>query len=337
VFVEVVAEDYDNLDAVYSANDTISLKFDRPTNKGGGETSGGTEYVDSLLNFSTPLGNAYSGRWNEDGTAFDITIDDAGNGSVVLLSQVMYDENNTVVVPPTFVTLVAEVRTALGNSQPITANRSLPLSGNVGENSTDAFPRVKSVLGRERRKNLEWEIVIGLDRASDRGATRLPPQCDSTGVLSYPCMLGSPYSLFSVTPDDAFSGPGKTATGKKKGGVKIQLGGEYDGEGRGGREVGSAEGGRNSRACPDEHLHVKRHPPTLQTMTRTTRRREATRATSRAASRRRASAAGATARRPHRRRPQPQPMRRPARRRSSRGRGTRRRSPSCECNFCLRN
>ena len=213
VFVEVIAEDYDNLDAIYSANDTISLKFDRPTNKGGGETSGGTEYVDSLLNFSTPLGNAYSGRWNEEGTAFDITIDDAGNGSVVLLSQIMYDENNTVVVPPTYVTLVADVRTALGNSRPITANRSLPLSGNVGENSTDAFPRVKSVFGRERRKNLEWEIVLGLDRASDRGATRLPSHCDHTGILSYPCVLGSPYSLFSVTPDDAFSGPLKTATG----------------------------------------------------------------------------------------------------------------------------
>ena len=43
--------DYDNADPVYSVNDTIVLHFDRPTNKAGGETSGGKLFVDGLLNF----------------------------------------------------------------------------------------------------------------------------------------------------------------------------------------------------------------------------------------------------------------------------------------------
>ena len=92
-FLGAIIEDYDNADASYSANDTIIVLFDRPTNRPGG--SGGMAFVDGLLNFSTPLGNDYAGAWSADGSRLVVTIVDAGNGTVSLNE--VRDENNTVV------------------------------------------------------------------------------------------------------------------------------------------------------------------------------------------------------------------------------------------------
>lgn len=53
-----------SLDDVYSTGDTISLRFDRPTDRGDlAEPSGGKAYVDSLVAFSTPIAYDYSGEW----------------------------------------------------------------------------------------------------------------------------------------------------------------------------------------------------------------------------------------------------------------------------------
>ena len=41
-------EDYDNADSVYSANDTITVRFDRPTNYAGGPRDGGRSFVDAV-------------------------------------------------------------------------------------------------------------------------------------------------------------------------------------------------------------------------------------------------------------------------------------------------
>ena len=214
-------QDYDNLDASYSANDTITIRFDRPTDYAGGAAFGGREWVDSLLNFSTPLGNDYAGMWSDDGSDLVVTTVDAGNGTVVL--DRTYDENGTVVVSPTAITVIGHVRTRAGNSVPSWANLTVELTGDVGANETAccdpmldpsqrrpsccAHPRVVSTVGQEVVRGQEWTVTIGLDRATDRGRTRLPESlCPLTALdrgdrIPQECVM----LLFSFFPTDAFT------------------------------------------------------------------------------------------------------------------------------------
>ena len=69
-------------------NDTLTVRFGGPTDKGGltldggrahadGRTtitSGGTEYLQALFSFSHMLGKAYHGEWTADGSAFEIAV-----------------------------------------------------------------------------------------------------------------------------------------------------------------------------------------------------------------------------------------------------------------------
>ena len=103
------ASDPDNGDRVFGDGDILTIIFDQRTNMGQrhtnfmephawlyaekwGEapqlatypfgadaTSGGREYVDSLFNFSQPLGDGYSGAWVDDST-FRVRVNDASTG-----------------------------------------------------------------------------------------------------------------------------------------------------------------------------------------------------------------------------------------------------------------
>ena len=58
--------DPDNLDGTLSDGDTLTLVFDRPTNRAGEgalSEAGDRTLVDKLLRFSHPLGERYVGRW----------------------------------------------------------------------------------------------------------------------------------------------------------------------------------------------------------------------------------------------------------------------------------
>ena len=205
--LSVTIEDYDNLDSVYSANDTIIVRFDRPTDYGGGSRSGGREFVDALLNFSTPLGNDYVGGWSNDRRDLIVTTLDSGNGTVEL--QLLLDENGTAVRTPTIVTVVGDVRTREGNSPPSWANLTRTLVGSFGDNSSTAFPRVISSVGREAVRGSEWELTVTLDRATDRGRRRLPEgDCPADAIdagarLAQSCVE----LLFTFTPSDALTNP----------------------------------------------------------------------------------------------------------------------------------
>ena len=48
-------DDYDNTDDFYSANDTLTIAFDGPTDRGGGAREGGKDFVAGLFNFSHVL------------------------------------------------------------------------------------------------------------------------------------------------------------------------------------------------------------------------------------------------------------------------------------------
>ena len=72
--------------------------------------------------------------WSDDGSDLVVTTVDAGNGTVVL--DRTYDENGTVVVSPTAITVIGHVRTRAGNSVPSWANLTVELTGDVGANET---------------------------------------------------------------------------------------------------------------------------------------------------------------------------------------------------------
>ena len=134
----------------------------------------------------------------------------------------------TMVEFPTAVTLVGTFRQPKGNSPALStsnSNVSAALSGSFGDNAT--FPRTVSIVARESVRREQWEIIVQLDRATDRGATNLPYpsaaesaaaaaleappapplSCDPDGELSWPCLE----RIFSVLPADAFSDAGVVA------------------------------------------------------------------------------------------------------------------------------
>ena len=192
--------DVDNGDDVYSANDTIVVRFDVSTDRAGGAPSGGRAYVDGLFNFSDNLGADYEGEWIDDASKFVVTVKDVSNNTISLVYK--FDSNGTAVVLPTRVTLNAPIRSARGNSLPITGNLSHQLVGHFGDNSSDAFPRVASLTGREIRRQLEWELTLVLDRATDQGRAALPKGCgDPLGNLASECVD----ILFNWLPADAFT------------------------------------------------------------------------------------------------------------------------------------
>ena len=84
--VSCVANDPDDGDAVYGNGDTLTITFSESTNAGG--TGGGAlsspmnkMSVDSLFNFSTPIGQDYTAVWDASNTTCTITVVDATGAS----------------------------------------------------------------------------------------------------------------------------------------------------------------------------------------------------------------------------------------------------------------
>jgi hypothetical protein len=71
VILSVVADDPDDLDAVYSNGDVVIVSFNMPTNQPPLPTKAA---VDALFSFSHPLGAAYTGLWSDDGRTLTINI-----------------------------------------------------------------------------------------------------------------------------------------------------------------------------------------------------------------------------------------------------------------------
>ena len=63
------ASNYENADASYGAGDLLSIVFNKPTDKAGGERYGLKRYVDDLFSFSEgDPADDYSGEWVDDST-----------------------------------------------------------------------------------------------------------------------------------------------------------------------------------------------------------------------------------------------------------------------------
>ena len=99
VLLSFTAKDPTNGDEVYGAGDELTVVFDRALDWN--ETYALDRHaVDALFAFSTPLGAAYRGTWNET-SAFTITIDDASGAGSFSLYDTTIELGATVVHPAT--------------------------------------------------------------------------------------------------------------------------------------------------------------------------------------------------------------------------------------------
>ena len=73
--VSVVVADPPPVDPGLSAGDTVTLTFSAPTNA---PVVGTTEQVLAIVNFSTPVGVRFTGRWSHDATSLVVTIAEVG-------------------------------------------------------------------------------------------------------------------------------------------------------------------------------------------------------------------------------------------------------------------
>jgi hypothetical protein len=119
--VSIVANDPDNSGLGFGTGDTLTLSFSRPTNR---DTSTDQKlYVDSLLTFSPPVGDDYSGEWVDDST-FVVTLLSVGQAA------------------PALGTARATVGGAIrdrDHTRPSAAGQSAVLSGNYGLDSPPAI------------------------------------------------------------------------------------------------------------------------------------------------------------------------------------------------------
>ena len=80
----LIADDSDDLDNVYSVDDTIVIQFDSDTNQPGGTGPQTKTAVDDLFTFTEPLGQTYRGQWTTPDT-FTITIKNTNNAGPPLI------------------------------------------------------------------------------------------------------------------------------------------------------------------------------------------------------------------------------------------------------------
>lgn len=73
IIISVIADDPDNLDDIYSVDDTITILFDSDTNQPGGTGTQQKLAVDNIFTFSEELGQGHNGEWVTPDT-FVITI-----------------------------------------------------------------------------------------------------------------------------------------------------------------------------------------------------------------------------------------------------------------------
>ncbi len=125
----LVADDPDDLDDVYSADDTITITFDSDTNTPGGLGVQTKTNVDDLYNFTEYLGETYTGQWIAVDT-FVITITNTTGASPPVIS-------GTTVTP----TGITPILSSNATSEPSTITSPV-LSGDFGIVALPPIPPV---------------------------------------------------------------------------------------------------------------------------------------------------------------------------------------------------
>ena len=158
------SQTWDLQDVAWSRYDTLSVRFDVPTDLGGRE--GGKAFVDTTLSFSQSLGEDYSGVWLDPST-FLITILDpsgaSGGPRINATAGAVVSVNGTL-------------RNAPGTSEPSRAAYVMSV-GDYGR-SSDA-PRLLRFFARDRdNANTSYdvgdELIVQFDMSVNHGACLEP-------------------------------------------------------------------------------------------------------------------------------------------------------------------
>ncbi len=118
VITSLIVDDPNDLDAVYSVGDTITIIFDSDTNTPGGTSIQTKGDVNDLFDFSESIGQRYRGQWTAADT-FTITINSISNAGILI--------GTTTVMP----TEPSQIFSADGLSEP-SDTISPVLSGDFG-------------------------------------------------------------------------------------------------------------------------------------------------------------------------------------------------------------
>jgi len=97
VIVSLVVDDPDNLDEIYSVDDTITITFDSDTNKPGGTGLQRKTEVNNLFTFTESIGQRYRGQWTAVDT-FTITIDSVNNAALVINATTVTPDGTTPIL-----------------------------------------------------------------------------------------------------------------------------------------------------------------------------------------------------------------------------------------------
>ncbi len=119
IITSLIANDPDDLDEIYSINDTISITFDSDTNTPGGMGIQTKTAVNDLYAFTESLGESYTGQWNTADTFVIIITNTTGATPPII---------NVTTVTPTGIT---PILSADETSSPSIAESPV-LSGNFG-------------------------------------------------------------------------------------------------------------------------------------------------------------------------------------------------------------
>lgn len=98
IITAVIADDPDNLDNIFSTDDTITILFDSETNLPLGSGTLTKSKINELFTFSDKIGQAYSGTWTNS-SAFTISINSAGNSELLLNSTTVTPAQTTPILP----------------------------------------------------------------------------------------------------------------------------------------------------------------------------------------------------------------------------------------------
>jgi len=105
----LVIDDPDDLDAIYSTGDTITVTFDSDTNMPGGIGRQSGAAVDDMFTFTELLGQGYNGQWSTPDT-FTITINSVRNAALLIGTTTVTPDGTTPILStdetsePSFVT-----------------------------------------------------------------------------------------------------------------------------------------------------------------------------------------------------------------------------------------
>ena len=199
--VNVTAEDYDNADSVFGAGDTITVRFNQPTNLGA--AAGEKAFVDRLFRFDPPIGTDYTGEW-EDAQTFRVRALDTVGGELLVC-------NHAGCAPQqrSNVTLVGELRNRGGTSAVAVSSAHLSGISDAGAPQIARFEVADP--GSDTDGSVDYvfsdgdQITIAFDRSSDLGAVEATRK-RVDALFSFNIPLGEDYtgewrddSIFVIT------------------------------------------------------------------------------------------------------------------------------------------